>query len=84
VGSANFAKREREKQRQERAARKRERRAARADDEASDDVSDQAELMERFRVLSESLAAGTVTRDDYENERREIFELLGVAGAFDD
>ena len=82
MGSASFAKREREKQRQERAERKRQRRADRA--EETDDTPDQAELMERFRILSESLAAGTVTRDDYEAERREIFEQLGVAGAFDD
>ena len=83
MGSANFAKREREKQRQERAARKRERRAERSE-LGTETVPDQNELMERFRILSESLAAGTVTREAYEVERTEIFEQLGVVGAFDD
>jgi hypothetical protein len=34
--------------------------------------------MERFRVLSERYAAGIVTREEYETERREIFSELGL------
>ena len=78
--SASFGKREREKKKQERAAEKRERRQDRsAPSEDATDVVDEAELMERFRVLSERFEAKTISREDYESERALIFTELGVA-----
>jgi hypothetical protein len=78
--SASFGKREREKKKQERAAEKRERRQERsAQSESQANVVDEAELMERFRVLSERFEAKTISREDYEAERAQIFTELGVA-----
>jgi hypothetical protein len=37
--------------------------------------------MERFQSLSERLASGSVTRDAYEAERRDIFAELGLTDA---
>ena len=77
--SASFGKREREKKKQERAAEKRERRQDRsAQSENRTDVIDEAELMERFRVISEAFEAKTMTREAYEAERSAIFAELGV------
>ena len=83
MSSATFGKREREKKKQERAAEKRQRRADRAAAPETEQP-DSADLMERFRVLSESFAAGAVDRDTYETERRAIFSELGLTDAFDD
>jgi hypothetical protein len=78
--SASFGKREREKKKQERAAEKRERRQDRAAaSETQSDGPDEAELMERFRVLSERFEAKTISREAYEAERALIFTELGVA-----
>lgn len=78
--SASFGKREREKKKQERAAEKRERRQDRsAPSEDTTNAVDEAELMERFRVLSERFEAKTISREDYESERALIFTELGVA-----
>jgi hypothetical protein len=80
----SFEKREREKKQQERAARKRERRQERAERPAETDAPDSDALMARFQTLSEAFAAGAVTRDAYEAERREIFARLGLADAATD
>jgi hypothetical protein len=78
--SASFGKREREKKKQERAAEKRERRQDRStQSENATDGINEAELMERFRVLSERFEAKTISREDYEAERALIFTELGVA-----
>jgi hypothetical protein len=78
--SASFGKREREKQQQERAAEKRQRRQDRAAaSETREEGPNEAELMERFRVLSERFEAKTISREDYEAERAQIFTELGVA-----
>jgi hypothetical protein len=79
--SASFGKREREKKKQERAAEKRERRQDRSasSEKAADNGLNEDELMERFRVLSERFEAKTISREDYEAERAQIFTELGVA-----
>jgi hypothetical protein len=78
--SASFGKREREKKKQERAAEKRERRQERsAQSQTQSDGPNEAELMERFRVLSERFEAKSISREDYEAERAKIFTELGLA-----
>ena len=72
------AKRDREQRRQERSAAKRERREASAESDDSRDVVDADALMERFRVLSERYEAGVVAREQYEAQRLEIFNDLGL------
>lgn len=79
---ASFGKREREKKQQERAAAKRQRRVERAE-RVEPEPPDTAELMERYRLLSEAFASGVVERDAYEAERREILADLGLSDAFD-
>jgi hypothetical protein len=78
VGRESFAKREREKKRQQQSAAKRERREARAASDVGEGAVDPDELMERFRVLSERYAAGAVDAEQYEARRLEIFSELGL------
>ena len=61
MASASFGKREREKQKREKAAAKREQRANRVPTDQTEDP----EALERFRVLSESFAAGEMEREIY-------------------
>jgi hypothetical protein len=77
LGRESFEKREREKKRQQRSAEKRERRESRAETQTTETV-DSEELMERFRVLSERHAAGTLSNEEYETEREQIFVELGL------
>ena len=78
MGRESFEKREREKKRQQRSAAKRERREARAEPDTGADVVDSEELMERFRLLSERYAAGAVSLEQYETQRLQIFNELGL------
>jgi hypothetical protein len=76
----SFNKRQRERAKKEKAAAKRARRHARPED-GDDDVDETARrgrLLEQFRVLNEQHAAGTVTGEEFEEQRKEIFELLGL------
>lgn len=73
-----MAKRARERARQERQQAKRERRQSASTAEADVEAPDESALMEEFRVLSERHAAGTVSEDDYSEERQRIFEQLGI------
>jgi hypothetical protein len=79
----SFNKRQRERAKKEKAALKRERRHSKPEDgdESVDGSLDEDALLERFRVLNERHAAGTVTLEDFEAERQEIFELLGLGEA---
>jgi hypothetical protein len=76
----SFNKRQRERAKKEKAAAKRARRHSRDGEEAGPDeeVLDEDALLERFRVLNEQHAAGTVTSEEFEEQRTEIFELLGL------
>ena len=80
MASASFGKREREKEKREKAAAKREQRANRVPTEQAEDP----EGLERFRVLSESFASGAIDRETYVAERRVIFASLGMDDAFGD
>jgi hypothetical protein len=79
-GGEQFAKRARERAREERREEKRQRRETRAAESAdpADGPSEDA-LMEEFRVLSERNAAGSITESHYAQERRRIFDELGIA-----
>lgn len=77
----SFNKRQRERAKKEKAALKRERRHSKPEDgDGSEGPLDEDALLERFRVLNERHAAGTVTAEDFEAERQEIFDLLGLGG----
>jgi hypothetical protein len=77
MGRESFEKREREKKRLLRSAEKRERREHRSEHQSDPAPVDMAELMERFRVLSEQHASGAVSHERYDAERRRIFTALG-------
>ena len=78
MGRESFEKREREKRRQQRSAAKRERRETRAEPDSNGEAVDSDELMERFRLLSERYAAGAVSLEQYETQRLQIFNELGL------
>ncbi len=84
-GSESFQKRQREKNKRERAAAKQARRQGKLDDpfepEAevpSSNGKSEAELYEDFRLLSEKFQSGGMDEDTYEQRRAEIFEQLGL------
>lgn len=83
MGRESFEKREREKKRQQRSAAKRERRETRAEHRGDTAPVDSAELMERFRVLSERHAAGAVSNEQFDEQRRQILTELGLDVAAD-
>ena len=79
-GGEQFAKRARERARDERRELKRQRREARAAESAdAPDGPDETALMEEFHALSERRAAGSVTEHHFAQERRRIFDELGIA-----
>ena len=83
-GSESFQKRQREKNKRERAAAKQARRHGKLDDpfeevEApSSNGRSEAELYEDFRLLSEKYQSGGMDEETYEKRRTEIFEQLGL------
>jgi hypothetical protein len=78
-GREGMAKRARERQRQERQEAKRFKRETEAEEPTEQvDPPDEAALMEEFRLLSERHAAGQVSVDDYNEERKRIFVELGL------
>ena len=74
-----FAKRQREKARQEKQAAKRAKRLA-GDDEATEteDAPDLDALMEEFRIINEAHAAGELDSETFEERRDDILMQLGV------
>lgn len=74
-----FAKRQREKARQEKQAAKRARRQDKGEDEVvADEGPDLDALMEEFRVISEQHAAGDLPTEEFEERRDQILVQLGV------
>ncbi|CAN5883070.1 hypothetical protein BH23ACT5_BH23ACT5_20010 [soil metagenome] len=71
-------KRARERARQERQEAKQEKRESRAD-EPSPEAVDETALMAEFARLSERYSAKQITEGEYAEERRRIFEELGIA-----
>ncbi len=70
-------KRARERARQERQEAKQEKRELRADEPAPEVVDENA-LMDEFARLSEMYSAEKITEGEYAEERRRIFEELGI------
>ena len=64
-------------QRNERKAAKSERRQQRRHEPSPESI-DQAEIMSRFHHLNELRSAGTITEDDFERQRHDIFVSLGL------
>ncbi len=75
----SFNKRQRERAKKEKAAAKRARRHSREDggDDTAEGPSEE-ELLERFRLLNEGRSNGTISDEEFEEQRVEIFELLGL------
>jgi hypothetical protein len=82
----SFAKRQRERLKQEKQAAKRSQREERKREResAGEPEHDEAELYEQFRLLSEQHAAGALTTEDFEAQREEIFVKLGLAEPSED
>ncbi len=83
MASTSFGKREREKKKRERAEEKRQRRADRAENPIETEAPDADALMERFRVISEAYESGSMKRENFEAERKEIYEALGMGDTFE-
>ena len=64
-------------QRSNRKVAKSERRQQRRHAESPQPV-DQAEIMSRFHHLNERRSSGTITEDDFERQRHDIFVSLGL------
>ncbi len=79
-GGETFAKRQREKARQEKQAAKRAKRQSREDGEAPEveEGPDLDALMEEFRIISERHAAGEMPTEEFEEQRDMILVQLGV------
>lgn len=83
-GSESFQKRQREKNKRERAAAKQARRHGKLEvpfeevEEPASNGKSEAELYEDFRLLSEKYQSGGMDEETYEQRRAEIFEQLGL------
>lgn len=78
-GRQSAEKRRIDKLRQEQQAAKRERRHSRDEGDAEGgEGPDEAELFERFRLLNEAHAAGTVSDEDFGPARHSIMVALGL------
>ena len=75
-GGESVGKRRLTAQRNDRKAAKSERRQQRRDE--SPEPADQAEMMSRFHHLNELREAGSITEEDFERQRHEIFVSLGL------
>jgi hypothetical protein len=64
-------------QRNDRKIAKSERRQQRRHENTPEPV-DQAEIMSRFHRLNELRSSGTITQDDFERQRHDIFVSLGL------
>ena len=82
-GNTSWEKRQREKQKRERKEMKRARRDERREaDGTTEEVGEgpsQDELMARFAEVGRKHAAGQITDAVFEDERKTIFEQLGLA-----
>ena len=74
-----FAKRQREKARQEKQAAKRARRLDKDEEGVeTDEAPDLDALMEEFRIINEQHAAGELDSEEFEERRDDILMQLGV------
>ncbi len=74
-----FAKRQREKARQEKQAAKRARRLEKDEEGVeAEEAPDLDALMEEFRIINEKHAAGELDSEEFEERRDDILMQLGV------
>ena len=74
-----FAKRQREKARQEKQAAKRARRLEKDEEGVeAEEAPDLDALMEEFRIINEQHAAGELDSEEFEERRDDILMQLGV------
>ena len=74
-----FAKRQREKARQDKQAAKRAKRLEKDEEgEETEDAPDLDALMEEFRIINEAHAAGELDSETFEERRDDILMKLGV------
>lgn len=86
-GHQSFEKRQRERAKQERQALKREQRAERKNPKKDDEEVEEnpsgllteEQLFEQFRILSERHQNGDVDDEDFEVQKAELFDKLGLA-----
>jgi hypothetical protein len=76
-GGESVGKRRVAAQQKDRKAAKSERRQQRRQEENVEPV-DQAEMMSRFHHLNELRSNGSITEDDFESQRHDIFVSLGL------
>jgi hypothetical protein len=80
----SYQKRQRELRKKEKKAEKqaiRHGKSAAQDESDDDDVPDEDALLEEFRVLNESFAAGDVIQDDFEYRKADLFHKMGLGEA---
>lgn len=78
----SYQKRQREQAKREKAAAKRARRHSRDESDDAEELGvDEDALLERFRLLNERKSNGAITDEEFEAERAEIFERLGLGEA---
>lgn len=80
----SYQKRQRELRKKEKKAEKqaiRHGKSAEKDENDDDDVPDEDALLEEFRLLNESFAAGDVTQDDFDYRKADLFHKMGLGEA---
>lgn len=77
-GREAMNKRARERAREEKKEAKQEKREARSEELSAAPEIDEAALMNEFARLSERFSANQLSKSEYDEERRRIFEELGI------
>ena len=80
----SYQKRQRELRKKEKKAEKqaiRHGKSAAKDENDDDDAPDEDALLEEFRILNESFAAGDVTQDDFDYRKADLFHKMGLGEA---
>ena len=80
----SYQKRQRELRKKEKKAEKqaiRHGKSAEKDENDDDDVPDEDALLEEFRLLNESFAAGDVTQDDFDYRKADLLHKMGLGEA---
>ncbi len=79
----SYQKRQRELRKKEKKAEKQAVRHGKssAKDDDDDDAPDEDALLEEFRVLNESFAAGDVIQEDFDYRKADLFHKMGLGEA---
>jgi hypothetical protein len=80
----SYQKRQRELRKKEKKAEKqaiRHGKSAAKDENDDDDAPDEDALLEEFRILNESFAAGDVIQDDFDYRKADLFHKMGLCEA---